>query len=551
MTTNVRTTTLAAAVTPSQKHITHIVQLEDDPHLTKILRIALHNVQPDIRLTHFTSSDSLLAFAEHTTEVVDTFVLDIRVPGILDGLEVATRLRARFPDSAIVLTTAYAPPSRAQLLHLSADYFQKPWQINRVVQHLLGLSAVLTTPALREETPALENFGTAAQRAITNKVNSRFERLTRRACTMLASSVQVPLTALVIVEKATNAIVTQIAQPDTLNGLLPHAQWQLLFELVSPSARPVMIEDLSLLTAERGAAGAPVAFAGIRVALPTTTQYGLLCAFDTSARVWNTEHAGALQQAASLLSEMFKMRDIIDDLIERNEELNAYSSIIAHELKSPLSAVVAYADSLRHGIGVSDPTLFLERILVSADRMSEMITHLLWMARLDRPLDTVHVVAIAPVIEATMRRLYHVLERRLITFQIDPDLPSALGHDVWIEEVFANLFSNAIKYIGAENPAPLIRLSARRLGYRVRYEVRDNGIGISAEDQAQLFKSFNRLNDLTRIEGTGLGLAIVQRIVARLGGEVGVESEPGHGSTFWFTLPAAKDSVEEPVTARQ
>jgi signal transduction histidine kinase len=248
---------------------------------------------------------------------------------------------------------------------------------------------------------------------------------------------------------------------------------------------------------------------------------------------------------------MFKMRDIIDDLIERNEELNAYSSIIAHELKSPLSAVVAYADSLRHGIGVSDPTLFLERILVSADRMSEMITHLLWMARLDRPLDTVHVVAIAPVIEATMRRLYHVLERRLITFQIDPDLPSALGHDVWIEEVFANLFSNAIKYIGAENPAPLIRLSARRLGYRVRYEVRDNGIGISAEDQAQLFKSFNRLNDLTRIEGTGLGLAIVQRIVARLGGEVGVESEPGHGSTFWFTLPAAKDSVEEPVTARQ
>lgn len=553
MTTNVRTTTLTTAVTPPEKRVMHIVQLEDDPHLTKILRLALHNVQPDIRLTHFTNSDSLLAFADHTIDVVDTFVLDIRVPGGMDGLEVASRLRARFPDAAIVLTTAYAPPARAHLIQLGADYIQKPWQINRVVQHLLGLSAMPVAPLVREEVGFVGNFGSATQRTITNKVNSRFERLTRRTCTMLAGSLQVPTTALVMVDKATGAVVGQTTQSDTLNALLSHTQWQLLLELIGTPSRPVMIEDLSLLAAGYTAIGepstseAPVAFAGIHVALPIPTQYGLLCAFDTTARVWNTDHASALQQAASLLSEMFKTRDIIDDLIERNEELNAYSSIIAHELKSPLSAIVAYADSLRHGLGVSDPTIFLERILASADRMSEMITHLLWMARLDRPLDTVHVVTIEPVIESTLRRLHHALERRIIAIQVDPDLPNALGHDVWIEEVFANLISNAIKYIGEENPNPHIRLSARRLGHRVRYEVRDNGIGISAEDQALLFRSFNRLNDHVRIEGTGLGLAIVQRIVARLGGDVGVESEVGQGSTFWFTLPAANAVVDEPA----
>jgi signal transduction histidine kinase/ActR/RegA family two-component response regulator len=535
--------------------VTHIVHLEDDHHLAKILRLALHNTRPDLALTQFTSGESLLDFLNRDPGPVNTFVLDIRVPGAMDGMEVAVHIRRLRPDADIVLTSAYNTPPRHVLTQLRADYVQKPWQVNTLVQRLVGaVPEPETAPASPATMGALTQAGQGGQaasssrRAMTLKFSARFERVLRRSCALLQSNLRVPLVSLLLIEKETGQIASRVVHPDQWGVSLEEATLLPLVRMLTTPTQPVCIEDIRAAGVNLPAAsGVPLAFAGLMFMIPDPRYYGVLCALDTRQRVWNTEASAALQQSTTLLAEVFKLRELFDDLIERNDELNAYSSVIAHDLKSPLSAIIAYADSLRFILGDAakgKPLEFIEKILTASDRMSDMITHLLWMARLDRPLDTVHIIEIGPVIGSALRRLNHTIEKRGVTVEVAPNLPDALGHDVWVEEVFANLISNAVKYIGTDNPAPLVRITAQQIKHRVRYTIEDNGIGIAPENLQLLFKSFSRVQTSAPIEGTGLGLAIVQRIVSRLGGEVGVDSEPGVGSTFWFTLPAAKPQVE-------
>jgi signal transduction histidine kinase len=120
--------------------------------------------------------------------------------------------------------------------------------------------------------------------------------------------------------------------------------------------------------------------------------------------------------------------------------------------------------------------------------------------------------------------------------------PAAMGYAPWVEEVWANYISNAVKYGG---DPPIVRIGATVDPLdKVRFWVQDNGEGIAPEESAKLFSKFSRLTGVEKIEGHGLGLSIVKRIVERLGGEVGVQSEIGEGSTFYFTLPPAEEDKE-------
>ena len=116
--------------------------------------------------------------------------------------------------------------------------------------------------------------------------------------------------------------------------------------------------------------------------------------------------------------------------------------------------------------------------------------------------------------------------------------PSAMGHAPWVEEVWVNYLSNAIKYGGSESEPPRIELGAEtQADGMIRFWVHDNGPGIAPEDQARLFTPFTRL-DQARATGHGLGLSIVRRIAEKLGGQASVDSQVGQGSTFSFTLAA-------------
>ena len=175
-------------------------------------------------------------------------------------------------------------------------------------------------------------------------------------------------------------------------------------------------------------------------------------------------------------------------------------------------------------------------------KISTIIDELLLLATLRKaeveisPLDMVRVVA-----ESISRLTKSIKDAQAQIIWPDASVwPMAVGYAPWVEEVWINYLGNALKYGGTPRAAPRIELGATaQPAGMVRYWVRDYGPGLTAEDQARLFTPFTRL-DQVRTKGYGLGLSIVRRIVEKLGGQAGLTSRVGEGSTFFFTLPVAQ-----------
>lgn len=232
--------------------------------------------------------------------------------------------------------------------------------------------------------------------------------------------------------------------------------------------------------------------------------------------------------------------ELEERVAERTAELNAYNHTIAHDLKAPLHLISGYGELLEMNYSENLPDGALEAIAEmrkATRRMADMIDQLLKLAKLQNVAETAEPVEVGSVIQDALARFKFQLETQDIKVEIADDLPDVIGQSFWLQEIFANYISNAIKY--RRDETLLITIRGTEQGDLVRYEVTDNGVGIAPEDQKRLFQMFTRLRTVPQATGFGLGLSIVQRIAAQLGGETGVESEFGKGSTFWFTLPKA------------
>ena len=146
------------------------------------------------------------------------------------------------------------------------------------------------------------------------------------------------------------------------------------------------------------------------------------------------------------------------------------------------------------------------------------------------------------VVEEARQRLAHLNKQYGVTVVLPDEWPTAMGYSPWVEEIWVNYLSNGIKYGG--HPPRLTLGATAEPDNMLRFWIQDNGVGITPEMREELFMPFTQLN-LRHDSGYGLGLSIVQRIVERLGGEVGAETKPGQGSLFWFTLPAVPVETAE------
>jgi signal transduction histidine kinase len=218
-------------------------------------------------------------------------------------------------------------------------------------------------------------------------------------------------------------------------------------------------------------------------------------------------------------------------------ELDSYAQSVAQDLRIPLVSLIdSLSEIHRHGSGgdaeATKHLLGAERV---CHQMRGTIDALLLFASL-RSDDAVALEAVDMrlLVDAALHRLSEAVKGSNAAVTIAGEWPAAMTQPHWVEEIWTNYLSNAVKYGG--HP-PIIEVGAAPAGAGgVRYWVRDNGGGLSAEQARQLFAEFTRL-DPKRAEGHGLGLSIVRRIATKLGGEVGCDSSLGHGSTFWFTLP--------------
>ncbi|MCL4878293.1 MAG: PAS domain S-box protein [Anaerolineae bacterium] len=234
-----------------------------------------------------------------------------------------------------------------------------------------------------------------------------------------------------------------------------------------------------------------------------------------------------------------ELRRYARELEEINSDLDAYNHTVAHDLKNPLNLIMNYANLVEMetasilGEGTLDR---IRKVQQYSLHMARMIDQMLRFAQLRKIDDVVKPVDMLPVIQHAANRFEDMIQKHEIELAIDSPLPPVMGVSAWMEEVFANFIGNAIKYRGENNPSPKIMIRGRQEGEMARYEIEDNGVGISPDDYERLFEMFTRLYTV-KTDGFGLGLSIVHRIITRLKGQVGVESTPGGGSTFWFTLP--------------
>lgn len=238
------------------------------------------------------------------------------------------------------------------------------------------------------------------------------------------------------------------------------------------------------------------------------------------------------------------LRGQISALQARNRDLEEYVHMVAHDLKEPL-VVMAFASNLITRIpelGSERLQEYLRQMGLTAHEMKRIINNLLLFAQVGKAEAPVGPVHMAEVVASVQDRLSHLIREQRAQIVLPEAWPVAIGYGPWIEEVWTNYLSNGLKY-GGRPPYLELGASAQTDGV-VRFWVRDNGPGIPPAIHARLFTSINHLGNIKDPQH-GLGLPIVFRLVEKLGGQVGVESEPGTGSRFFFTLPADPSPGEQ------
>ena len=226
-----------------------------------------------------------------------------------------------------------------------------------------------------------------------------------------------------------------------------------------------------------------------------------------------------------------------EELGRVNEELDRFASIAAHDLNDPLRTISGFAELLTHEDLSPTASEYVEHIGAISERMSRLLTGLLDFARSGQTADGAAPVEVAPAVRRVVDGLRSSIVERGADVRVDvpPDaeICAAPGD---LELILQNLIANGLKFGAAE--APTVRIGARRDGDAWRLTVADDGVGIAPQDRERIFAPFERAHAQLSRGGTGLGLAICERLTHRYGGSIGVESEPGQGSTFWVRLPA-------------
>lgn len=251
---------------------------------------------------------------------------------------------------------------------------------------------------------------------------------------------------------------------------------------------------------------------------------------------------------------------LLHELAEKNNELKSIVYISSHDLRSPIINVLGFAAQVTEGVADARSLLAsqslpfnvhqdIDRVLGdevpqalgfiknSAEKMNALVGALLKLSRIGALTLTIVRVDAGNLVRRLINAMQYQLQKTDAEVIVE-SLPTCMADEIQLSQVFSNLVDNALKYT-QPGRKPVIRISGRKEGKEVVYSVADNGIGISPAYHSKIFELFHRLNPDETVAGEGVGLTIVSNIVTRHHGKVWLESKPGEGSTFFFTIPAA------------
>jgi PAS domain S-box-containing protein len=253
-----------------------------------------------------------------------------------------------------------------------------------------------------------------------------------------------------------------------------------------------------------------------------------------------TERKRAEAEAAAALEAQ---RAANAELERLNRIKSEFIAVVSHEFRTPLTGILGFSELLAEGnFSPEEVREFAEEIRTSARRLTRLINDLLDLERMQSGRITMHFepVDLNTLIAEVTESFRTTSDKHRIVLELDPAVPMIRGDRDRLVQVLTNLLSNSIKYSPSGG---VIRIISERVGTEVRVGVQDQGIGIPPEALAKIFEPYFRAGgrEARGIEGAGLGLAIARQIVKFHGGRIWAESIPGHGSTFWLTLPIPAD----------
>ena len=255
----------------------------------------------------------------------------------------------------------------------------------------------------------------------------------------------------------------------------------------------------------------------------------------------NTINEGYFVQSILNAVERSRLRREVQqyqaDLEKSNQALSEFTHIVSHDLKAPLRRIHSYCELIEEetrGMLNAEAAGYVGRLAANTDRLQHFVDDLLAFSRAMHAEEEKKLIDLNSVLAEVLEDLEPLIEENNARVEVQK-LPTLLVYPLRIQQVFSNLISNAIKYRGAADP--FIAVSCADQGAAFEFSVADNGMGIAAKYQQNIFKAFQRLHPQDQIEGTGLGLSIVQKVVAMHKGKIRVESKEGAGARFFFSLP--------------
>jgi PAS domain S-box-containing protein len=453
--------------------------------------------------------------------------LDINLPDVV-GYEVARRLRSDPKTSSIpivqISATFTTPNSKVQGLESGADsYLTGPIEPEELVATMKAMIRMRKAETIAKDFAAhwQASFDAISDAVLLVNSDGIIERCNRAFCALMNRAM----------ENVVGHDLSDVAGPSSVDQ-------SVYFRMLGSRRRESIERNLNNtwfnITAD------PVLDA------EGTFKGGVLIISNITDRK-TAEEARAREQVL-LQQETERLEARVHERTRQLEEsvksMEGFCYTIAHDLRAPLRAVSGLTSALLEQYSPAfneEGRALAGRITAAARRMDRLIQELLIFGRLSNADLPRRSVDLDLAFQAALLQFATEIKEKNGVIDIRSPLPNVWANPTVVEQITLNLVGNALKFV-APDAAPKITIRAEERVDSIRTWVEDNGIGIESAYHKKIFGLFERLHSDKQYRGTGIGLAIVQKGVERMGGNVGVESEPGKGSRFWFDLPARPDS---------
>lgn len=471
-------------------------------------------------------------------------LLDLEMPH-LNGFQVLDTLRAQESDIPVILMTSHGSEAIAVEVFRKGvkDYLIKPFSLDEMYA---AIDRALTEVRLRQEKEALNRHLAAANQQLRRRVRE-LDTLYKvgKSVTALLAREQLLSRILDAVFFVIDAEEATLMLMDEESGLLHTELHRRRSDRHTDYEAPAGAEELGRRAANKGDATST----GAMLSIPLKVGRRVVGALGVSnlgvGRPFTQHDRQLLMALGDYAAIAIENARLYEGVQEANRAKSEFVSVVAHELRTPMTSIRGYADLLLGGgVGPLTPQQeeFVRTIVRNVERMQILVSDLRDISRMETGQLRLERKAV-PLLEPLRLALHSVKQQmeahgQQLTIAVPDDLPLVYADPARLTQIFTNLLSNAHKYTPDGGQ---ITVRAEREGGYVRCSVSDTGIGMSPEDLGRLFTKFFRSDDPAVREkpGTGLGLCIFKNLVELQGGTVSVDSVLGQGTTFSFTVPVA------------